>query len=469
MKNVDNRFLMAVAVCIGLAAAATAAEVPPDYVAGQLIELNDNGAWSWFMDQRAVVDRGKLIVGSVRSVGDFRSGKDDPDWGNVEVAVLDIDSGTTRRTVLHRHLEQDDHDNPAFLKLVDGRYLAVYSKHAVERKVYSRISEPGDPLAWGPVTTFESPGADRPAFGGNNVTYSNLFRLPEGRIYNFFRGFDHDPNYMVSDDCGRTWTYGGRLLRGRDGYSPYLKYAYDGKDTIHFITTEDHPRNYDNSVYHGFLRDGTVFLSDGTPQGKLSETTDTKIAAWDLTKVFQGDPDNVAWVTDLELDRQKRPYLAFSVQKDGRGLRTGRGGMDHRYYYGRWDGSAWHVHEMAHAGSRLYGGEDDYTGLVALDPNDPGVVYISTNCDPVSGTPLTSSADGRRHHEIYRGASRDAGKTWRWEPITANSSVDNVRPIVPHWNDTRTALVWMRGTYRQNHGQWDTAVVATILPRASSE
>jgi hypothetical protein len=132
------------------------------------------------MDQRAIVDRGKLIVGSVRAVGDFRSGKDDPNWGNVEVSVLEIDSGTTRRTVIRRHLEQNDHDNPAFMKLADGRYLAVYSKHAVERKVYSRISEPGDPLAWGPVATFESPGADRPAYGGNNVTYTNLFRMPDG-------------------------------------------------------------------------------------------------------------------------------------------------------------------------------------------------------------------------------------------------------------------------------------------------
>src|SRR6516164_2770456 len=88
-----------------------------NYVAGRLIELNDNGAWSWFMDERAIVDRGKLIVGSVRAVGTFRSGKDDPDWGNVEVSVLEINSGVTRRTVLHRHFEQDDHDNPAFLRL----------------------------------------------------------------------------------------------------------------------------------------------------------------------------------------------------------------------------------------------------------------------------------------------------------------------------------------------------------------
>jgi hypothetical protein len=471
MKNSSSTITTLLATCLSLAAVypGGAAEQPPNYVAGDLIQLNDNGAWSWFMDERAIVDRGKLIVGSVRAVGNFRSGADDPDWGNVEVSVLDVATGATGRAVLHRHFEQDDHDNPAFLILPDGRYLAMYSKHSVERRAYYRVSGPGDPLAWGPASMFESPGEDRPAFGGNNVTYSNLFRMPDGRAYNFYRGFKHDPNYMFSDDSGRTWAYGGHLLRGRGGYSPYLKYAFDGKDTLHFITTEDHPRNYDNSVYHGFLRGGVIHRSDGTPVGKLSKTTDTTVAAWDLTRVFRGDPDNVGWVIDLELDRQGRPYLAFSVQKDGRGLPARQGGKDHRYHYGRWDGSAWHVHEMAHAGSRLYPGEDDYTGLVALDPNDPDVAYISTDADPTTGAPLVSAADHRRHHELFRGTTPDSGKAWRWEPITANSTVDNLRPIVPKWDDRRTALVWMRGTYRSNHGEWSTAVVTMILPPSSSQ
>src|SRR6266566_853961 len=46
---------------------------------------------------------------------------------------------------------------------------------------------------------------------------------------NFFRGFHHEPNYMVSKDDGQTWTYGGHWLCGKGSYSPYLKYAYDGK------------------------------------------------------------------------------------------------------------------------------------------------------------------------------------------------------------------------------------------------
>ena len=44
-------------------------EYPDEYVGGALVRLNDNGAWSWFMDPRAIIDEGKLIAGSVRAVG----------------------------------------------------------------------------------------------------------------------------------------------------------------------------------------------------------------------------------------------------------------------------------------------------------------------------------------------------------------------------------------------------------------
>jgi hypothetical protein len=455
-----------IALAILLTASSGGAQLPANYVAGSIVQLNDNGAWSWFMDERVIVAKGRLIVGSVRSLGDFAATQNQPAWGNVEISVYNIEAGRADRVVLHRHFEQDDHDAPAFLVLPDGRYLAVYSKHAVERKIYYRFSAPGDPLTWSDAHVFETPGTDK-KFAGDNVTYSNLFRLPGGRLYNFFRGLGHEPNYMYSDDNGQTWTYGGHLLRGKGGYSPYLKYAFDGERTIHFIATEDHPRNYDNSIYHGFLRDGEVHASDGRVIAKLSTSTEARLASWDLTRVFQGDPDNVAWTVDIELDDQNRPYIAFSVQKDGRGLPPRQGGMDLRYYYGRWDGSQWHVHEMAHAGTRLYPYEDDYSGLVALDPQDPNTVFISTNADPVTGQPLISAADGQRHYELFRGEIRQLtdGAHWRWQPITANSTVNNLRPLVPKWKDKRTALVWMRGpSYTHNHGNWTTAVVAVILP-----
>ena len=277
------------------------------------MQLNDNGAWSWFMDPRVIVNDGKLIVGSVRAVGSNQANITDPRWGNVEISVYDLATAKVENIVLHPHLEQDDHDGPAFLVRKDGRYLAVYSKHTKERRMYYRISEPHNPLVWGPAMIAETPGDDAPV-QGNNCTYANLFRMPNGRIYNFIRAFHHDPNYMYSDDEGSTWTYGGHWLYGKGGYSPYLKYADDGKGTIHFIATEDHPRNFDNSLYHGYVRDGVMYKTDGTRVNALSTSTEATNATWDFTKVYQGTPDSVAWMVDVELDASDRPYMLFSTQ-----------------------------------------------------------------------------------------------------------------------------------------------------------
>ena len=42
------------------------------------------------------------------------------------------------------------------------------------------------------VYFLETPGKDI-AFAGDNDTYSNVFRMPDGRLFNFFRGVSHDP------------------------------------------------------------------------------------------------------------------------------------------------------------------------------------------------------------------------------------------------------------------------------------
>ena len=121
-------------------------------------------------------------------------------------------------------------------------------------------------------------------------------------------------------------------------------------------------------------------------------------------------------------------------------------------------------HEIAYAGSCLYASELDYTGNITLDPGDTDTVYISTNVQPKSGTPLWSRADGKRHYEIFKGMTTDGGASWSWMPITANSSVDNLRPIVPSWPGDRMVLLWLRGTYRA-YTHYDLAVVGIIAKR----
>jgi hypothetical protein len=420
--------------------------------------LNDDGAWCWFQDERAIIAGSTLLIGSVAN------GASDPArTGDVDVVAYDLASGRLRRYELHNQLESDDHAAPAFWLRPDGRVLAVYSKHGPENCFYTRVtSKPNDFTNWEPTVTFVPSEKSR-------VTYSNLHDLAaenggRGRLYNFFRELDASfkPSFAWSDDYGESWSRGNVLIDVplEFRHRPYVKYASDGH-TIHVLYTDGHPRDYDNSVYHVFYRNGQLHRTDGNHIGPLPRGLKSPDEG---TAVFRGNADNVAWVSDLHLSADGRPYAVFSVQKNSAGLSSGHpaAGTDHRYHYVWWNGSQWRDAEIAHAGSRLYPGEDDYTGNICLDPNRLHTVYLSANVDPVTGKPLLSAADGQRHFEIYRGTTPDQGTTWHWDAVTHDSSVDNLRPIVPTWDGSRTALLWFRGTY-VTYRNYRTEVVGLIL------
>lgn len=401
--------------------------------------LDDDGSWCWFQEERAILHEGKLLVGSVSS-----GHRDAARRGDVNLLVHDVDSGTTRVVELHDRLQLDDHNAPALEVLSDGRVIAVYAGHGIDDLVRMRSSVDGDGFEeWGPERAHEQVMQQ-----GNGVTYSNVFRLEaegglRGRLYDFYRGEGWDPNAITSEDDGVSWSRPKRLLAGAG--RPYVRYASNGRDRIDFICTDQHPRSADNSVYHGFLRGGRIHKSTGLEFGLLGRVP---VQPHSLTVVFAGDPDNVAWVSDLVLDAEDHPHAVFSVQKDGRGLPRGEGGLDCRYHYARFDGVRWHQHELAHAGRRLYPGEDDYTGLVVIDPADPARVFFSTDADPVTGAPLVSAADGERHYELFEGRTADGGATWTFRAITRDSVADNLRPIVPEPEGDLAYLLWMRGSYR---------------------
>ena len=442
----------------------------PDYVDGELLVLKKNGGWCWFMDPRVVVDRGNILMGTVAGVT-----RDGSTKGDNEISAFDTTARTSTTFKLHEELESDDHDSAAILVLPDGRYLAAYTRHARDRLMRWRVSEkPGDITAWEPEIRKLVPGE-------NPVTYANLYMLSaeSNRIYNFTRARDHNPLVMTASADDPAFELAGRLLYWDKTHatgveaekvtpiehraSPYVRYASTGVDTIHFVTTEDHPIAYDNSIYHGFVRGGAVHDSFGAV---IDEDVfdDEGASPVEYTRVFTGGVDHVAWTVDLEIDKSGNPYTSFSVQRDGGPLRDQRegGGLDHRYHYARFDGTKWHEHEMAYAGRHLYADQADYTGLVALHPSDPDTVYISTDADPESGEPLVSGADGKRHYEIFRGHTDDLGATWSWKAVTRDSTTDNVRPIIPTW-EGHTAVLWLRGKYH-NMLNYNQDVVGIIDP-----
>lgn len=413
--------------------------------------IKPNGGWCWYQGPRAIVTKqGDVVFTTI--AGDSYGGSD---AGDLWASSWNPETGKTTHFELHHQFQRDDHDVAGLLERPDGNILAVYGKHSSDRLMrWSITKEAGDITSWAKEKTMDVKAG---------YCYSNVFRLSEenGRIYNFSRTHGRNPNSMFSDDHGETWTPGWRLLHwgesdyakhpsytGVDGARPYLRYASDNKSKIHFVTTEDHPRAFDNSIYHGYYEDGKLHTSDGQVLNTPAAADAKRLTPQSFTRVFEGGKDKVAWTTDLELDEKGYPYTAFSVQVDGantRGQRKDHTGNDHRYWYARYDGKQWNAHEIAYAGTKIYTKESDYTGLIALDPDDPNTVVISTNADPQTGKPLISKADKKRHWELYKGQTADGGKTWKWTAITSNSKVDNLRPNIPSNPGGKRIILWCRG------------------------
>ena len=438
--------------------------------------LTDDGGWCWFESPRAIQHNHWLLVGSVSS-GHAQPSR----HGSVELIVHNTTTRSTTAVTIHPNFELDDHDCPAlYYRSSDRCYLATWAKHGTENTRYYRLSLPDDPLQWQPILTYiPSPSTQ--------ITYSNLFYLPAERLlYDFYRGLhaSFKPSYSTSVDEGSTWQTGNVVIDVplQFKHRPYVRYVSNGVDTVHLIYSEAHPRDYDNSLYHIYYRAGQLHRSDGTVIAPLT----TGLASPDLGSViYRGDAQYVAWPADC-LIVDERLVVAYSVQYNSAGLPIGQGGEDIRYRYatldlqtGRWDDQ-----HLAHAGGRLYSNEDDYSGLVAIEPNQPGVVFISTNSHPVTGDELVSAADGKRHWELWAGRQQSAatnssgsGGGWSWQQLTKDSVRDNLRPIRPTVMGGGAAaggggeggdgdvLIWLRGEYRT----WIDYTQEIVMTRVSTK
>jgi hypothetical protein len=404
-----------------------------DGLAAPPLVLNPDGAWCWFQDERALVYRDKLTVASIGSRGD------------VQATTWDFKMGTVGIFTLRAGFQVDDHNVPALLLRHDGRLMAFYTMHAgpasMERLMWHRTTEqPYDPSAWGPEESFN---AEVP----NGFSYANPFQLSgeHDRIYFFWRALGFNPTWTCSDDLGRTWRKGANHIFYKNGERPYVKYAGNGADTIHFAFTDGHPdRPFKNSLWHAYYRNGGLYRSDGTFVRKLAEGP---IQVSEATRVYDGvnSPEGEAWVWDIHLDRAGKPVIAYSSHPDA---------MDHRYRYARWNGQRWEDHQVAFAGTRLYKGQPYYSGGICLDPDDLNVVYLSSDVNLTDGKPNRSG-----HREIWRGVTGDGGKNWKWEAITSGSSQDNLRPIVPAGHPGKRFVLWFRGRY-EAYTKFQTEVVA---------
>ncbi|MBN1973453.1 MAG: BNR-4 repeat-containing protein [Sedimentisphaerales bacterium] len=395
--------------------------------------LADDGAWTWFNDERVIVDGNVMYIGCVDSHG----------WSRIYLYRLDAPSDKLSQTqyILSSWQSRDDHNNPSLLKLANGKILAAYAKHHVEKKWYWRLAERNNSgqnqeLVWGQEQVFSTEA---------NTTYSNLFQLSDekGRIYNFIRAVGFNPNILYSDDMAGTWMGPFVLIESGDNSTrPYVKYASSGRDRIDILYTDGHPRDVpNNSVYHIYYKNGSFYKSDGKLIKTFEQLKQNPIVPSDGTKIYDGvSVTGRGWVWDMEYDSNGSPIAVYINSADH------AEGNDLRYRYARWNSTdkKWDERQIAYAGTNLYVPENHYAGGITIDPENTNIVYISCDVNPVDGKP---NLTGR--YQIYRGILQNVNNQWQWTQLTFNTDADNIRPIIPQKHGCKICVIWLQGQYKK--------------------
>lgn len=376
-----------------------------------------SGAWSYFMDPRAVHTESpvpRTFVG----VADDR--------GDIRVIQLDETTGAASTYELHARLGYDDHNSPGLVVREDGRLMAFYSRHN-GRYMYHRTSlRRWDATAWGPEETVP---VNVP--GTKGFTYANPLRLrtEPGFVWLLVRGANQQPMFTRLGPGG--WEPARNLVTvplTSYGVIPYATYGTDGIDTIHVNFTDSHPNWGPSSIYYMRYRAGRFERADGTLIGTPADAPFTPAQA-DLVHdaAATGVP---AWTMDVG-SRAGKPVLLYATYPSA---------GDHRYWYARWDGVRWRRHEIMAAGGSMSfdGDEPQYSGGLTLDPQDASTVILSRARTPPTTGPNSWTLE-RRH-------TPDGGATWQTTSLPGISGGLNARPLVPRGaGSTPPPLVWMGG------------------------
>ena len=313
------------------------------------------------------------------------------------------------------------------------------------------------------------------------LTYSNPYQLAAeaGKVYDFCRDLNFNPTVLTSTDAGATWSAPQLFIKtGTGGTRPYVKYCSDYFSRIDFLYTDGHPRDLNNSLYHTYYANGALYQTDGTFLKSfgaiplLHDSGERGTVIYQYSAADTSDPnDHIpagrAWCWEIVYQTNGWPACVFSVQRDGVAGSDWTGDRIY-YYYARWTGTNWQKRFIAQAGRPLYSSEDDYAGGIALDPEDPSVVYVSTDAATPFDLTTISNVPLAAHFELYQGRTTNGGLSFAWTALTTNSTVDNFRPYVPRNRRGVPALIWFRGSY-PTFTSFTTSVVGLFtneFPRA---
>lgn len=378
--------------------------------------LTSDGAWCWFQDPRAV-----YVEGMHRRTYAQWMTRD----GRLQIGCWDHRTGDTQVHTLKEGWGVDDHNVGSFLVLPDKRLMVFYATHG-SRGLYCRTTKlPEEITQWEDEVT---------VVGGAGVTYSHpVYLSAEKLFYVFWRGSSRKPTYSTSTD-GKTWAE-PRVLIEQEGAPknarPYIKIVSDGKSSIHFAFTDDHPlTGPTNSLYYLRYEKGSFYKADGTRVGGIDSLPIRHSESERLYAPSQ--TSGRAWVWDIALDPAGAPVILYTRMPDG---------TDHRYHCIRRIGNRWLDTRICAAGGwfpQTQEGKTErepwYSGGMCLDHSDTSVVYLSRRVKGV--------------FEIEKWTASNGGRRWTSVPITRDSKGLNVRPVLPRgYTGKDDHVLWMHGSY----------------------
>lgn len=398
-----------------------------------------NGAWSWFGDPRAVRVTGQRdqdVVGWIDT------------HGGVTVEAIDRRTGQQQKVVLG-HLPEDDHSDPSLLVEPDKRITAFYSGHSGKHMVYRTTVRPEDVSAWGPRHTLTSNTPGRLGY-----TYPNPVMLPseDNRLWLFWRGGNWEPTFATRSSDGH-WSSAKGLIGSPGRQRPYLKVASNGRDRIALAFTDGHPRDVQSSIYYAEYRHGELWTASGKSLGRPGALP---IHPSHAEIVYDAKSSGVrAWVHDVAYDAQGRPVIVFA---------TFPSKANHEYWYARWTGGRWDLHQIVGAGPSISDAErlnspgrapnhaeQQYSPGIVLDPKDPSVVLLSRK---IGST-----------RQVERWTTPDGGSSWQHQALTDGAGVDSIRPVVVREAANATGrssdVAWLSGRY----GAWWDYGTKVVLER----
>lgn len=422
-KTISSRVAVAAALALSISHGAGAATI-----------ATSDGAWCWFADPRALhhensqLNINRTYIGSIDNLG------------NIKAEDYDFNSGKKSTVLIRSWFQPDDHDNPTFIALPDGRVVVFYSRHTDEPCFYYRVTDNTGALA--------SLGEEKVLPTANNTTYPSPFILSDDpeHIYLCWRGINWHPTIgrltLPDKDGNICFDREPRQIVQSTGARPYAKYSSNGKDKIFLTYTTGHPDNeLPNHLYYNVVTpvDGSLLDINGKKLGNVWEQPVFKVdKSEDFVKSHRDmvvhAPDSIRdWVFQLAFDKKQNPVIAMvEISPDKK---------NHRYFLARHNGKEWTKSFIADAGGWFHQSPDIehcYSAGMAIDPENVNNIYCSV---PVEGK-------YGEVYEIVKYILDDNGNVVSSEAITSNSAKNNSRPyIIADSENSPLRLGWMYGNY----------------------